>query len=314
MRPNLTSWGGGAIYDGKQYHLYVSVMANDCPLSTWQVNSRIEHAVAEDITGPYTFKDVAVPTWSHNPAPVVLPDGTYALFHIGNGSSGVDGGQNCSSGLPPKAAAPVAGRSAGYIQVSRSLDGPWSPLVNNTLGFCNNPAPWVHSNGTIYIVCYRVLYRADSIHGPWTKLSELYPSVHVGEDPDLYMDKRGFHIISHYYTEVARDECVDAVLSGHRFSEDGYTWHESPGQPYTSQIEMQDGRTITVSTRERPKLFFDETGQMTHLYTGVCSAEKCPSEQSCVDCKYTHWDYTLVQPFDLSTPMVLPQTKPVWTV
>ena len=35
------------------------------------------------------------------------------------------------------------------IHVAKSLDGPWEPLINK-LGGCNNPAPWVHPNGTIY--------------------------------------------------------------------------------------------------------------------------------------------------------------------
>ena len=34
MAPNLTSWGGGAIYEPatKKYHAYISVMTNDCLL------------------------------------------------------------------------------------------------------------------------------------------------------------------------------------------------------------------------------------------------------------------------------------------
>eukprot|EP01052_Picozoa_sp_SAG31_P059929 SAG31_NODE_19166_length_610_cov_1.140900_1_plen_112_part_01 len=37
MAPNLTSWGGGAIYDPatKRYHAYISVMTNDCLLKNW---------------------------------------------------------------------------------------------------------------------------------------------------------------------------------------------------------------------------------------------------------------------------------------
>merc|ERR1719446_1647776 len=33
MQPNLTTWGGGAIFDGSKYHLFVSAMTNECPLS-----------------------------------------------------------------------------------------------------------------------------------------------------------------------------------------------------------------------------------------------------------------------------------------
>ena len=42
----------------------------------WTGNSRIEHGVADTITGPYKMVDVAIPTWSHNSAPVALEDGT----------------------------------------------------------------------------------------------------------------------------------------------------------------------------------------------------------------------------------------------
>ena len=49
--------------------------------------------------------------------------------------------------------ATAAGKVVGStIHVSKTLDGPWTPL-NDGLGECNNPAPWVHANGTIYCVC-----------------------------------------------------------------------------------------------------------------------------------------------------------------
>lgn len=68
--------------------------------------------------------------------------------------------------------------------------GPWIPLEPNTLGGCNNPAPWVHPNGTIFIVCKDLLLRSeDSISGPWSQVSQF---THDGgpygsyEDPYLY--------------------------------------------------------------------------------------------------------------------------------
>ena len=57
MQPNVTTWGGGAIYDGQKDHLYVGAMTNKCPLSTWTKNSRIDHATAKDVAaGPYEFQ------------------------------------------------------------------------------------------------------------------------------------------------------------------------------------------------------------------------------------------------------------------
>lgn len=48
-------------------------------------------------TGPYTFRDVALPTFSHNAAPITLPDGTFAIFHVGAGTGAADGGNNCTA-------------------------------------------------------------------------------------------------------------------------------------------------------------------------------------------------------------------------
>lgn len=136
-------------------------MTNECKLSTWTKNSRIDHAVSTvGPEGPYTFADVAVNTWAHNAAPIKLHDGSYAIIHIGTGAGGPNGGQNCtpgafSSGLDTEqqiglhtrheadgitAAGSVQGGST--IHVSKSLYGPWEPLANS-LGGCNNPAPWV---------------------------------------------------------------------------------------------------------------------------------------------------------------------------
>jgi hypothetical protein len=86
MTPNVTSWGGNVIFDGTTYHMFVAEMVESCPLTNWQSNSQCTHAVSDTITGPYTKQDAAVGVWCHNPAAVTLPDGTFALFHIGDGT------------------------------------------------------------------------------------------------------------------------------------------------------------------------------------------------------------------------------------
>eukprot|EP01048_Picozoa_sp_COSAG05_P016413 COSAG05_NODE_2108_length_3550_cov_2.253839_2_plen_305_part_00 len=98
MSPNMTTWGGGAIYDAatKKYHSFISTMTNGCSLNHWGSNSRIDHGVADAVTGPYAFADVAIPTWAHNAAPVTLADGSYAIFHIGDGTGATHGGTNCT--------------------------------------------------------------------------------------------------------------------------------------------------------------------------------------------------------------------------
>ena len=113
-------------------------MTNNCSLSSWETNSRIEHAVAQNIAGPYKKKGVAVNTWAHNPVVLRLPRSEgYALMHIGTGAGPADGGGNCShrSSNASSSARGLAAAAAGStIHVSDSLAGPWSPLLNSTLG------------------------------------------------------------------------------------------------------------------------------------------------------------------------------------
>ena len=253
MSPNVTSWGGNAIFDDSMYHIFVSVMTNGCPLQKWTTNSRIEHGIASQITGPYEFKDVAVNTWSHNAAPVVLKDGTFAIFHIGYGDGPPDGGDDCArmhhAGTVMQR--PSAKATAGStIHVSKSLHGPWTALHPNKLIGCDNPAPWVHmSNGTIYIVCrggsfFGSFLRADNITGPWTLVSQIRMSAQNGpvgtyEDPFLYSDQRGlWHLLYHMYITTENPphghECVNSTVSAHAYSLDGFHWFVSPHQPYTT--------------------------------------------------------------------------------
>jgi hypothetical protein len=365
----FTTWGGNALQDpatGK-FHLFVSAMTNSCPLSTWKQNSRIEHAVADTVVGPYEFSDIAIPTWSHNAAPVQLHDGSYAIFHIGDGTGPAAGGKNCTPGASctshvagwtctgnvcasdggadlgdcgadlgepalscakgdtagcANAAAQVCDATPGCvafglspawkseqsaklfskslvltnnidwnvwqkastdgaaplefarpatlattagstIHVSKSLNGPWAPLEPNTLGGCNNPAPWVLGNGTIYCLCGNEVHRAESISGPWTVISTLSHSggpLGTYEDPFLYNDVRGWHLIYHVFNGTEHPppghECADSTVSAHAFSIDGYEWHMSPLSPYGTQVDLSNGTTVTVSTRERPKIWY----------------------------------------------------------
>ena len=92
-----------------------------------------------------------------------------------------------------------------------------------------------------------------------------------------------WHALWHafYLNEGYRYSCVNSTVSAHSFSLDGHTWHAGATQPYDTQVQVLDPtadsgtKTITVSTRERPKLLFDEHGQMTHLVNGVSGASQC---------------------------------------
>ena len=96
-----------------------------------------------------------------------------------------------------------------------------------------------------------------------------------------------------------------AVVSGHYFSKDGFTWHASAVAPYGNVVNLTDGTAQLLTTRERPKMLFNAQGVPTHLSNGVCPSPggwstpiACP-EVSCVDCKYADWDFTNVSPLAL---------------
>ena len=159
--------------DGQTYHLFVSRMTNNCSLRHWRTNSRIDHAVSESVMGPYIFSDVAVPVWAHNPDIISLPNGNFALLHIGDGSGSANGGDICHNDVNYIDQVEESGgrRRGSSIHTSKSLYGPWYPLVNNTMD-CNNPSLWIHQNQSIFLLCFVSnglfdMKIADNISGPW---------------------------------------------------------------------------------------------------------------------------------------------------
>ena len=74
-----TAWGAGVLKRFDLYHMFVTTM-EECKGSSVSV---IEHAVSANATGPYELKNVAVAEMASSPTPLVLPDGTFALFQGG---------------------------------------------------------------------------------------------------------------------------------------------------------------------------------------------------------------------------------------
>ena len=108
------------------------------------------------------------------------------------------------------------------------------------------------------------------------------------------------------------------------FSPDGLTWYTADVQPYFNEVNYTaGGPPLQMSTRERPKLLFDDSGNPTHLYNGICPTPHCPPQvslrlaavhtcrsrhaasvlQAAIQCKVQglgpmegYWDRTLVTP------------------
>eukprot|EP00056_Hartaetosiga_gracilis_P008112 m.116254 g.116254 ORF g.116254 m.116254 type:complete len:427 (-) comp12849_c0_seq1:2817-4097(-) len=340
-RPNVTSWGGNAFVDGNgTWHLFVSEMYGGCHLSKWMSHSMITHATASSPLGPFKKSDIALPVFAHNASPLKVGDWWY-IFHIGSASN-TPPISNCTSSLPLRSrhnrfsadestASPTGDGSvsttttSSFAHRSKSPYGPWSPLPSIS---CNNPAPMVHSNGTMYCICssgsHAPFYRTDDPTSGWTSLGSLswpedwqssdgYLKV---EDPFLYVDARGvWHMLCHRYDyrngyPPNPNMTEPMLVSGHAWSSDGFSWVFEDEAPFEAVAHFSDGTYRNYSTYERPHLIFDARGEPTHLVSAVSptwlgpdghACSQCDarpgSEHSCVVCKTSvgvDYTYTLI--------------------
>eukprot|EP00041_Stephanoeca_diplocostata_P005948 m.71682 g.71682 ORF g.71682 m.71682 type:complete len:549 (+) comp16090_c0_seq1:181-1827(+) len=161
-----------------------------------------------------------------------------------------------------------------YMHTAKSVNGPWTIYSNATITPCgsNNPAPWVHPNGTIYIVFTNSnmgLWRADSWAGPYTFVTS--GACGGGEDPSLWIDKRGhWHCLYHRRPFGNPD-----IAIGHTFSVDGFQWVSAAAAAANSTIASASHGVVVHGKRERPHLYFDRELHPTAFVSGVCITPSC---------------------------------------
>lgn len=162
-----------------------------------------------------------------------------------------------------------------------------------TRSICDNPSPALIHNassatGYTIIMAYRFdgkigLIQAEGPEGPWSNAglakgnTQLGPAINPGhpivEDPFLWVSKtaknRGsYHMLFHGYSSV--------WTGAHAFSPTGAygswkmsTRHAHGLGAYNTTVQFVDGTAETFYRRERPELLFDDTGEVTHLLSGV---------------------------------------------
>jgi hypothetical protein len=300
--PNVTSWGGVPVLVGDTYHLLNTEIVNHCGLCNWGQNSRVIHATSKDLLGPYTFQNEALPLWSHNPHIIVDHSSgspVYLLFHIGEANGGVTPAV-CNKVARKEGISRRSPLASGVLHTATNPAGPWTPQSPPGLGGCNNPAPYVWPNGTVYLICSQGgtnIWTAANWKGPW-KGGELVYTGNAGagiwEDPFIWRDQRGhFKMIAHVYPQGGSSAHYWDRVSGFAYSYDAVKWVRQPWQPYTNVIQHTNG-TIAYTTRERPKIFFDPKDNVTPLalFTGVARGTNC------WDCKLqcgVDWTFNLAQ-------------------
>ena len=152
------SWGGtvvrGAPGDAHKYHLFAASFVGGCGLDGWIRNGVAIHAVADQPAGPFSFHDVALPVFQHNPHAIKHPDGTYLLFGIGQANN-ASWQCPCKDGKPimpdgkPTTDADAAPINHAQLHISKSPYGPWENVPGrNNADFIfeannANPAPYI---------------------------------------------------------------------------------------------------------------------------------------------------------------------------
>jgi len=290
---NLTqaSWGGAPIKgnDGR-FHLYAAQMLNSCPLSTWVTNSVIIRADSDNIMGPYTYKEQVLQAWGHNPMPARAPDGTYLIYHIGDGKP-MGEIQNCTHGEMEKddhkrvrfskkrTTLPEAGEEINVnILFSETPVGPWRQHKEVQEDPADNPTPYFFPNGTV-ILLHRIdiwandtpisyILEATAKHWTGPYISRGGPIfLHQNEDPFIYRNNAGhFHALFHGMEEGYTDQ--KSYAGRHAFSRDGLRWTFSDIPAYNSSVLMENGSITTFKRRERPQVTF-EKGIPKYLWSGI---------------------------------------------
>eukprot|EP00038_Savillea_parva_P028356 m.64540 g.64540 ORF g.64540 m.64540 type:complete len:280 (+) comp8232_c0_seq1:48-887(+) len=202
----------------------------------------------------------------------------------------------------------------GDIYVASEPSGPFK-IVGQS-GQRVNASP-LRYNGTFFATGSKgdIIMSAPSLVGPWTNFSSIDKGSGGGEDPFLWVDARGHWHALYHASGGNFTHCAANRVSAHVFSLDGLTWHTLATlrnttinvSPYLPVVPWADG-VQDYSTLERPHVYFDTNGRMTHLGVagdltngdaGCIHAKNCFPKRDqghcpCVNCKYTGHTGTLL--------------------
>lgn len=280
--------------------MYAAAFVEGCGLNAWQVNSIVTHAVSHDPVSAFTFLDVALPVWHHNPQALRAVDGTYVIYTIGMSPQGPVA--NCShyraSEGPPPHNLTSTDHGFEVVQAWSSLSpyGPWTLLIVDPsapygeLGNLingTNPSPATLPNGTVLLASHNdgglTLSTAPSWRGPYSRPVVVLPYAAYNdsttfEDPFLWLGSDGlWHVLLHQYSKTSPHPQYRVGGYAHSLTSDPYgAWAlQADATPaYTTLVQFADGTSTNFTRRERPKLLLNATsGEPEVLYTGVCPTD-----------------------------------------
>ncbi|WP_209435193.1 glycoside hydrolase family protein [Maribacter forsetii] len=300
---NYWVWGSSVIKgeDGT-YHMYASRWPKYLKFHPgWMIASEIVHAVSDTAEGPYVFNDVALGSrgaqfWDgrscHNPKIVKYKD-NYLLYYMGSTHPFEELTQENSDALTLDSKWCIAGRWGKRVglAISKSPNGPWKRLDAPILDvqpnsfysyITSNPSPLIKKDGSVVLLFKGRSYQedgithtgqfigvatADSFDGKYSVVGNepLFSADKFGEveDPHLWSDDTGFHMIAKDMTGAITDGYHGGVLA---HSKDGIQWEldENP-LAYTRKVKWNNELTIEQGQLERPFVLVED-GKPTHIF------------------------------------------------
>ncbi|MDR2915192.1 MAG: glycoside hydrolase family protein [Tannerella sp.] len=294
-------WGSSVVQDKDgMYHLYASRFPKSLPFHPgWMVASEIVHGISDTPQGPYTFSDVVLSSrgaqyWdgrsAHNPR-ILTYDGKYYLIYMGS-THPFEEPEYEELTLSSKWTIVARSNKRIGLAVSDSPYGPWrrfdQPILdtkpNTFYSFLtSNPSPVIQEDGSVIMIFKGRAYKNDNTHsnmalgiayaenieGTYKVLNNEEPIFNVegqgeAEDPFLWKDHNGFHIIYKDHVGKFTGERGGGSMA---HSRDGIFWIiDKDPKAYSRTVEWEDGSIRMQGQLERPFILFDKEGNPTHLF------------------------------------------------
>lgn len=284
---NQSSWGGSILSFGGTWHGWFAKMVHSCGIGQWEQNSKIVHATAKDVLGPYIESESVVEVFAHEPCVTRDPrtgellmvsvnfpvDGPFANRSIFN-ASGIctctpectqravgprrKCDANCSSPPSPHPFLPI-------LRTASRPDGPWTSSLSPVMDHSDsNLACWINATGAVTCSCRGGGTCASAAEwknfASWRRRPPGWVSSRPNdEDPMLWQDMETgvWHAITHNLMGPHMVYGQLAQVGLHEFSLDGEHWYVS-GTAYTNNVTFTDGTSYLFDRRERPHLVFEE--------------------------------------------------------
>lgn len=265
--PQSYLWDPSIIHVGNTYYLFASHWAASRGFGYWE-HSDVIVATSPHLLGPYTYRRVVLKArpgkWDSRGIanPKILKVGhQYVLYYLGTP------------------------RFQTGFAVSNSINGPWKRF-NRPIIPTNNPALWIHRNGSAYAVGkvkvrlrphgtvhdFLQAFTAKNWRGPYKSFGakpDALPGHYELEDPTLWYANGEYNLI-----------CTDWKSKATGIFKAGTYYVSKNGRHYqlVSRIPVfnrfkpfhfSDGSEVRFSRIERPQVVLNQKHQVTALLTAV---------------------------------------------